>query len=463
MSVLPQLERDLLEAAERRLATGSDGAGARAGDRPRARLGARGARRRLRLLALALVCVLATATIALAATGVILTGAPVRPEGPLNPSAGEGVPAPGASQLLPLRVPDPEGGPPWGMRIVRTTRGEVCEQIGRIQGGQLGELGIDGVFHDDGRFHPIPADVLPETSRVGAPSSQDDATETVSCQLAGQVSVGEYVGVDRSAGAADGHERAQPRSALRDISFGLLGRDAVSVHYREGSSVRSEPVLAPLGAFLIVRRTAAHQRAGAGYASLGTEGDLPPSAPLIAITYRLDGRLCERGPALAPGVTAHLSAPCSRPHYPSSRYTPPADLHERLHVQLRISHRLITGVQLSFTAPLAVTSARENYSIRIPDVSCVEPPIRGLRPRQATAHGYSGTSLNRDVARGATVTQSLSGFALFSGLCGRPPFTTHWTRHSATIEVVYQRAEGEGQILVGSTTISEPPGTRPAR
>ncbi len=223
MSVLPQLERDLLEAAERRLATGSDGAGARAGDRPRARLGARGARRRLRLLALALVCVLATATIALAATGVILTGAPVRPEGPLNPSAGEGVPAPGASQLLPLRVPDPEGGPPWGMRIVRTTRGEVCEQIGRIQGGQLGELGIDGVFHDDGRFHPIPADVLPETSRVGAPSSQDDATETVSCQLAGQVSVGEYVGVDRSAGAADGHERAQPRSALRDISFGLLG------------------------------------------------------------------------------------------------------------------------------------------------------------------------------------------------------------------------------------------------
>jgi hypothetical protein len=109
-----------------------------------------------------------------------------------------------------------------------------------------------------------------------------------------------------------------------------------------------------------------------------------------------------------------------------------------------------------------VTSARENYVIRIPDVSCGETPIRGLRPREVTAHGYSGTSLNRDVARGATVTQSLSSFALFSGLCGRPPFTTHWTRHSATIEVLYQHTAGEGETLVGSTTISEPPGTRPA-
>ncbi len=461
MSVLPQLERDLLEAADRRLATGGDGAGAGDGARSGARLGARGSTRRLRLLVLALGCVLASTTIALAATGVILTGAPVRPEGRLSPSSGEGVPAPGASQLLPLRVPDPEGGPPWGMRIVRTTRGEVCEQIGRVQDGQLGELGIDGVFHDDGRFHPIPADVLPETSRVGTPSPQDDATEAVSCQLAGQVVVGEHVGVDRSAGAADGHERDQPRSALRDLSFGLLGRDAVSVSYREGSSVRSEPVLAPLGAYLIVRRTARHQQAGVGYGSLGTEGDLPPSAPLIAITYRLDGRLCERGRVLAPGVSGHLGDPCSRPRFPSSRYTP-TDLHEPLHVRLRISHRLIVGAQLSFTAPLAVTSARENYAIRIPDVSCGETPVRGLRPREVTAHGYSGTSLSRDVARGATVTQSLSGFALFSGLCGRPPFTTHWTRRSATIEVVYQRGEGEDQLLVGRTTIREPAGTRQA-
>jgi hypothetical protein len=465
MSVLPQLERDLLEAAERRLATGGD----RAGESPGSRR-ARGPARRLRLLALALVCVLATTTIALAATGVILTGAPVRPEGPLNPSAGEGVPAPGASQLLALRVPDPEGGPPWGMRIVRTTRGKVCEQIGRVQDGQLGELGIDGVFHDDGRFHPIPTDVLPETSRVGRPSPEDDATATVSCQLAGQVTVGEHVGVDRSAGAADGHERAQPRSDLRDLSFGLLGADAVSVGFREGASVHSEPVLAPLGAYLIVRRTAPHQHAGVGYESLGTEGDLPPSAPLVAITYRLGGKLCQRGPVLAPWVSAHLADPCSRPHYPPSSHTPPRDLHEPLHVRLHIGHHRITGVQLSFTAPLAVTSAREKYEIRIPGIPCNQGAVRRHRNRftggaiiGGPLEGFSGTSLDRDVARGATVTQSLSASELFSGLCGRPPFSKHLTRRSATIEVVYQQGEGEGALtLVGRTTVREPPGARPA-
>ncbi|MGP0100667.1 MAG: hypothetical protein ACLPUT_03475 [Solirubrobacteraceae bacterium] len=458
MSILPQLERDLLEAANHRLSAGGDG---RAEPSATRLLGGRGRGRRLRLLVLAFGCVLATATIALAATGVILTGAPVRPEGPLNPSVGEGVPAPGASRLLPLRVPDPEGGPPWGMRIVRTTRGEVCEQVGRVQDGQLGELGIDGVFHDDGRFHPMSADVLSETSGVGRKVLDDDATESVSCQLAGQVTAGEHLGVDRSAGAADGHERAIPRSELRDVSFGVLGRDAVSVSYRDGAADRTDAVLAPIGAYLIVQRIAPHQQVGSGYGSLGTEGDLLPSAPLTAIAYRLDGRLCQRGPILPPGVARRLADPCPQPHRPAGRHAPPRDLHEPLRVQLQISHDLITGVQLSFTAPLAVTSAREDYEIRIPDNSCDRAAVPGRGPGVDRGQGYGGTSLDRDVARGSTVTQSLSGFALFSGLCGRPPFTTRWTRRSATLEVLYRRGEGEGSVLVGSATVRQPPGTRP--
>src|ERR1700689_4631490 len=143
MTVLPQLERDLFEAAERRL-TASDGSSLGVGrpalrgptlrrlsHRRLSRRGrwSRGLTRRLRVPTVALVCLLAATTIALAASGVILTGAPVRPEEVLNPNVGEGVPAPGASQLLPLRVPDPEGGLPWGMRIVHTTRGEICIQI----------------------------------------------------------------------------------------------------------------------------------------------------------------------------------------------------------------------------------------------------------------------------------------------------------------------------------------------
>ncbi|MGA2453190.1 MAG: hypothetical protein ABSG93_06675 [Solirubrobacteraceae bacterium] len=467
MSILPQLERDLHEAAERRLRAASEGVGDNESDgkawRSATRTGLRERARRLRVPALAFGCLLATTTIALAATGVILTGAPVRPQGPLNPNAGEGVPAAGASQLLPLRVPDPEGGLPWGVRIVHTTRGEVCVQIGRVANGQLGELGIDGVFHDDGRFHPISPAVLPETSGVGKSVEDDAATESVSCELAGHAIAGEHVGVDRSAGAANGDARAIPRGDLRDLYYGLLGADAVSVSFREGTEPRSEAVLPPLGAYLLVRRIAPHQHVGVGEESIGTEGDLAPEPPITAITYRLDGRLCQRGPTLPPWVTSRLADPCPFPHWPSSRYVAPRDLRQPLRVRLQISHRLITAVELSFTAPLAVTSANADYDIRIPSVSCVPPvPGRGPGARAVGATGYTGQSIERDIARGAIVTQSLSAYGLFAGVCGGPREPRPWTRRVATIEVLYAHPDGEVPVLVGTATVREPAGASPA-
>ncbi len=413
MSVLAQLERDLLEAANRRNAASAaseDGDGA-----PVPRLAAHSRLRRLRLPLMAFACLLASTTLALAASGVILSGAPVRPEGRLNPSVGEGIPAPGASQLLALRVPDPEGGLPWGIRIVRTTRGEVCIQIGRVENGQLGELGIDGVFHDDGRFHAIPADVLPETSRVGVKVNDEDATEAVSCHFAGQVVVGEHVGVDRSAGAADGGERKRPLSELRNIYYGMLGAPAVSVSYKAGKIDRALALLQPLGVYLIVRRAARKELEGSGGESLGSEGDLPASAPLTAITYRLDGKLCQRGPTLPPWGVEHLADPCPEPRWPSARYVAPRDLHRPLHVQLQVSNHLVTGVGLSFTAPFAVTSAKEDYIVRIPAISC----SRDVVPDQSgVVLGYGSWSLGRDVTRGSTVTHRFSGLEMFSGQCG---------------------------------------------
>src|SRR5271157_4564520 len=109
---------------------------------------------RVALLVIALV--LATAAITLAATGVILTGSPVGTVRAPIANAGEGIPVAGGARLLPLRTADPAGGPPWGMRIIHTTRGLICVQIGRVYDGQLGQLGVDGAFHDDGRFHPLP-------------------------------------------------------------------------------------------------------------------------------------------------------------------------------------------------------------------------------------------------------------------------------------------------------------------
>ncbi len=133
MSIVPQIERQLHEAAERRAR------------RPFARMARRvGAthsapHRRLRIAVSALAAVMTTTTIALAATGVILTGSPVEPAVHPIATAGEGIPVEGGVRLLPLRAPDPAGGLPWGMRIIHTTRNLICVQVGRVLDGQLGE------------------------------------------------------------------------------------------------------------------------------------------------------------------------------------------------------------------------------------------------------------------------------------------------------------------------------------
>ena len=388
-------------------------------------------------------------------------GDSVQPSGPLNPSVGEGIPAPGASRLLSLRVTDPDGGLPWGMRVVRTTRGEVCEQIGRVESGQLGELDIDGVFHGDGRFHPLPADVLPETSRVGMRGvANNDATDTVSCQLAGQTLVGKHIGVDRSAGAADGQERARPRSELRDIYFGVLGAPAVSVTYRAGKSDLTVPVLRPVGAYLIVRRAASGKQARTSGGSLGSEGDLPPSPPLTTIAYQLNGKLCNRGPVLAPGALAHLVDPCPFPHWPSVQNVAPRELHQSLHVRPRINHRVLVGMWLSYTTPFAVKSAKEDYEIRIPGIAC--KPIAAGRGGAIVGWSGSSVSLDRDVTRGTTVTHWFSAPSLFAGICWFPRPTRHVSRRSALVEVIYRQYEGAVPVIVGSAVVTVPPGTRAA-
>jgi hypothetical protein len=127
---------------------------------------------------------------------------------------------------------------------------------------------------------------------------------------------------------------------------------------------------------------------------------------------------------------------------------------------MQISHHLVTGVELSFTAPIAITSAKEDYVIRIPGISCDRTVEHGHRARVIGGRGYGEVSLGRNVARGETVTHSLSDLALFSGVCGRPPSMRVVTRRSATIEVLYERAGGEAQVLVGRTTVRAPAGAR---
>jgi hypothetical protein len=387
-------------------------------------------RRSARLLAVLLLALLMTAS-ALAATGVIPLGSPVELAKRPNPRVGSGVPAPGGSRLLPLTVADPEGGPPWGLRVVRTTRGLVCLQVGRVQDGRLGVLGIDGAFHDDGRFHPLPAEDLPN-SLPGLGVGFSEVGENATCHLPGEAFSGDHIGFERSAGGpADTTHR--PRRQLRDLYYGMLGPQALNVSYRAGAGELTQPVVAPVGAYLLVLPTSARDQLATGGGAMGTPGGLAPVAPLTAIAYRLGGEVCERR------VLGRAPHPCPPPQ---SLYGPPSRvevraLHEPVRVHLRVAGGIVSSAQVSFRAPFAVLGAAQSYLVQIPIGRC-----------HGSGGGYAGMNTNRDIPAGTLVSQSI-GYP-FSNSCGG---------RRATIEVIYT-ANGRPAVPVGKALVEQPSGTR---
>jgi hypothetical protein len=384
---------------------------------------------RIALAALALV--LATSAITLAATGVILTGSPVGTAHMPIATAGEGAPEAGGVRLLPLRVADPAGGLPWGMRIIHTTRGLVCVQLGRVDGHQLGQLGVDGAFHDDGRFHPLPADALP-----------NDLADTAgwmagNCAGPGDTYASDSVGLELNAATSPGPGAGVPADR-REISFGLLGVHAVSITYREGSRTLTKPVLPGLGAYLIVQRYTSGRPLGSVSETDGRDepgnysGPAGPNGALTAITYDYGGRTCvDRGKL--------RMASCGLSEVPPP---PPAALpavREPLHAHLQIHDRVITGAQITFQAPYPVTNADENYSAIAPVCS----------------HGSVGGSSSADVARGGLVTISVGD--VFSRACGQA------VGRAVKFTVEYVRFAGglPRPTRLGSITIHQPPGTHP--
>ena len=192
-------------------------------------------------------------------------------------------------RLLALRVPDPRGGPPWGMRLVRTTRGLLCAQVGRVVDGELGQLGLDGAFADDGRFHALAPDDLPEVRAQGAAADDD-------CVAPKETFAGEIDGLDRNA-VANPQGDTIALSGRREISYGLLGRHALAVIYKSGTRTFTRPVMRGLGAYLVVLQAKRNRYLGSTGAAPGSDyaDDLDPAGPtgaLVAITYRYGRNVC---------------------------------------------------------------------------------------------------------------------------------------------------------------------------
>lgn len=281
----------------------------------------------------ALTVVLAALVIAgpaVAAITLLQSGPSVKPDVPSTARAFNGVALKRSAQLLPLRVPDPAGGPAWGLKLTRTTRGLLCIQVGRVAFGTVGALGQDGAFGDDGKFHPFSANYQP-----GPPCVTPDAHGNGFLNVAVYSVPANGLSGDRETGcrtstvplnglAPQGRRRAEAHNRqplcrnadLRDIYYGLLGPQAKNITYQTASGrLASEPTTGADGAYLIVRHAqgnSAHPDVNFGGGSgLTYDARLFPGA-VHAVRYR-DDHACQ-----VPAPAAHRGGSC-----PAVGYTQP--------------------------------------------------------------------------------------------------------------------------------------------
>jgi hypothetical protein len=405
---LPQLRGELVAAAVRRAAAVD---GASAGRDATARAATVRARRTIRharrvpLFAAGFAALLLSAAVALAASGLIRTGAPVKPlpGEHFTPTTGYGVPIPTTVRLLPITVPDPAGGPPWGLRYLQTTRGLACVEVGRVVDGHLGVLGRDGSFADDGRFHELPADVFEPLSCAPLDGR---GQAFVSLTFHGRPASGTYrLGCLPPGIGPEPHTSTCPRADERLVSYGLLGPDARSLSYRVGDTTRTIPVTGPLGAYLLVEPLTAPRGQTLGWVAPLTS---PGASPFTQVTYT-NGAVCRIPPAQrvggarpcplvgwvpAPGRplgAAGVAAPVAVRVGPLSRIADPL---YRQHAQL--ARRLY----LSFITRVAVSTADSRYVVEL------HPPTQGACASHN--HGIRLSPIERNVAAGETVHVWLS-------------------------------------------------------
>jgi hypothetical protein len=259
---------------------------------------------------------------------------------PASAGSGLGKVPPGDGRLLAVRAADPNGGPPWGIRLVKTTRGETCIQVGRVVDGQIGQLGIDGAWHDDHEFHEIKpndqlADICGATDGAGhgfvdqavygAPASVDIPLDNSSG--APNACIDPYRSLQvppflRRGGKLTPFEKRVrrqlererradgdcPLDAMRMIFVGLLGPDAKSVTYKTPSGqTRTQTTLAGTGAYLIVFRETATDCLdfakspftsgdGCGAGNTGSNPYLQAPSAITKVTYA-NGKSCSEQPS----------------------------------------------------------------------------------------------------------------------------------------------------------------------
>ncbi len=392
MSILGQLEHDLQRAAERRLSNNAP-------SRRRSWW-----RQRSRVLPAAIA-----AAVLVGAGGSALLFAPGRAVPPAfvlaaNPNVGLGQPIKPSLALLPMRVADPTGGPPWGMRVIRTSRGLACIQAGRVQGASIGALGVGYAFKGDGRFHPFEAadavslDSCPTLAGDGS-AFQPGAFNVVTkdgLPLAGE-NIYPYERVHCDLPDQEDWGVRCPQSDLREVAVGILGPEATSIRVTTPRRSFTVTPYGRFGAYLIVLSAPPHANSG----PYGFQGRRAPGTPTLTVSYR-DGSSCR-----LPATTTKQQ--CSPKGLRYSRPKPPSATHLKTPVRVTYSsllnatgplmmlgeHGQVTppsekpgpGLTIAFTAPAAAPTVSSGYDVQIePHASpgCSTPSMIVAQPTSQT-------------------------------------------------------------------------------
>lgn len=235
------------------------------------------------------------------------------------------------------RAPDPHGGLMWGLRLSQPRPRWACLQFGRVQSGEIGWLGQDGAFGNDGRFHPIP----PQTSwHCGHTDTHGHLFFNV---LVGGVpasaAVGKVTGCQiRQPRLPPGVPRGRvhrhrlptcPKRDLRSIAFGVLGPDAVSVTYSLDHHTVTERT-GPDGAYLAVVPWTGElctfgppgggERCFGGSGAVGTHSPILQAGIITSVKYR-DGHVCRLETTTSGGVGSASCPNVGQAPYPP--YRPP--------------------------------------------------------------------------------------------------------------------------------------------
>jgi len=380
MNEFPELRAALVAAAERQRHRAAVGPGT-----GRAVSISAAARWPLQLRGVAITApaLLVITAVALAAAGIFSPGRSVTPVRAPTPRAFDGAAIASTVRVLPLRVADPHGGPGWGLRVVNTTRGEVCVTPGRVRDGMIGVLGRDRAFDNDGRLHPF-ADGYIAPLGCAVPDAGGHAFLSI-----GQIGLPASALIQGIAARAGGcqvdnpppanHALLCPMVDLRDVFYGLLGPDAVSVSYRTPSGhIVAERTTGPNGAYLVVMPYTHRLLQGTATIGTGLSG-----GAIVNVRYR-DGHTCSptdnhtcqpvgyralRATRLAAGqvrapVSARVVAASSYCGSPHSATVVPCGARVRRGFS-RITGSPFVLINISFTAPVPITNSRSSYQVAV--------------------------------------------------------------------------------------------------